>query len=105
MKGTDYDWLYAANFAEWIEDAVGFYREADAVLGRFHGQRIVNHEKLAAGVYRTTYEDGGSVVVNYNQEPYVLGSVTAGGGMTVGAGSFALVEASRTDAETGHRRQ
>lgn len=105
VKGTDYDWLYAANFAEWIEDAVGFYREADAVLGRFHGQRIVNHEKLAAGVYRTTYEDGGSVVVNYNQEPYVLGSVTAGGGMTVGAGSFALVEASRTDAETGHRRQ
>lgn len=85
VKGTDYDWLYAANFAEWIEDAVGFYREADAVLGRFHGQRIVNHEKLAAGVYRTTYEDGGSVIVNYNEEPYVHGSVTVSGGMTVSA--------------------
>ena len=27
---------------------------------------MIDHQKLAENVYKTTYEDGGSVLVNYN---------------------------------------
>ena len=31
-----------------------------------------NHEKLAEGVYRTTYSDGTKITVDYNKETYTV---------------------------------
>ena len=35
-----------------------------------------NHEKLAEGVYRTTYSDGTVFTVDYNRETYTVTKVT-----------------------------
>jgi hypothetical protein len=39
------------------------------------GQTIKNHEKLAEGVYRTTFEKGREIVVNYNSKPVEIEGV------------------------------
>jgi len=33
-------------------------------------QFITDHQKLADGVYQTTYEDGTRIIVNYNSSVY-----------------------------------
>lgn len=69
VKHTDYDYLYAIGYENWLKDAVEFYRRADAILRDVHGQRIVGHEILAEGFHKTTYENGTQILVNYNPVP------------------------------------
>lgn len=66
VRDTDFNDLYSAGYKDWLEEAADYYREANAVLKDVRNQRIVNHEKLADGVFRTTYENGKTVTVNYN---------------------------------------
>lgn len=82
IKNTDYDDLYSAYYRDWFDDAVRVYREANAVLGSVRGQMILNHEKLTEDVYRTTYENGRQVIVNYGDDAVTIG------GIRVEAGSY-----------------
>ncbi|WP_148300224.1 DUF5696 domain-containing protein [Paenibacillus sp. JCM 10914] len=66
VKETEFDYLYSAQYKNWINEATAAYNEVDAVLGKVRTQTIKDHEMLEKGVYRTTYEDGTTVVVNYN---------------------------------------
>ena len=52
-----------------MNEAREFYRKANEALRDVQGQTIKKHEKLAAGVYKTTFEKGKEVVVNYNSKP------------------------------------
>ena len=47
---------------------------------------IENHERLAGKVFRTTWDDGTSLVVNYGSEPFDIG------GRAVAPMDFALSE-------------
>lgn len=82
VKGTNYDYLYSSNYANWFDRAVTLYHEVNGILGDSYGSRITNHEKIAEGVYRTTFETGKKVVVNYNRY-----AITADG-MTVAAEGY-----------------
>jgi len=82
VKDTEFDYLYAVHYKEWIDLAENLYHEANNVLKNVHGQPIIGHEKLADGVYKTVYGNGFYVIVNYN-----LTSVTVDG-QTIGAESF-----------------
>ena len=42
-------------------------------------ETMEQHDKLAEGVYCSTYSDGTRVVVNYNKEPYVFEGVEVAG--------------------------
>ena len=42
-------------------------------------ETMEQHDKLAAGVYCSTYSDGTRVVVNYNKEPYTFEGVVVAG--------------------------
>lgn len=68
VKDTDRNGLYSANYEGWLDEAVQIYREADGFLSKVADQAIIGHSKLAEGVYRTVYENGQSVTVNYNEE-------------------------------------
>ena len=59
------------------------------MLDKVRGQSIVNHEKLHEGVYRTTYENGLAVVVNYTDESY------SHNGIAVAAKSYSVLERER----------
>lgn len=79
IKGTDHDYLYSANYASWLESAVKLYHQANRALGSLAGQRIVEHQMVADGVYVTVYEQGVRVVVNYREEPIEVVGVTIEG--------------------------
>lgn len=58
--------------AEVIKKAETLYNALESI--RYSA--MVNHEKLAEGVFKTTYENGCFTVVNYNATDYVYGGDT-----------------------------
>ncbi|RXZ79861.1 hypothetical protein EBB07_20945 [Paenibacillaceae bacterium] len=66
VKGTEFDYLYSAQYRDWIDEAKKAYDEVSAVLSSVRTQVIKDHQMLEKGVYQTAYEDGTTVVVNYN---------------------------------------
>ncbi|OWA37059.1 hypothetical protein B9G55_03005 [Saccharibacillus sp. O16] len=84
VKETDYEDLYAAHYEPWLETAAELYREVNEANGAFAGQRMTHHEQVQEGVYRTTYESGSHVLVNYNEDPVVVD------GLTVAPGDYAI---------------
>ncbi|WP_098741495.1 DUF5696 domain-containing protein [Paenibacillus sp. EZ-K15] len=76
--------LYAAGYADWVEEAAAAYKEVNEALKPVRHLRISRHEKLSEGVYRTTYEDGTAITVNYNDKP------VSPGGYAVGALSYRI---------------
>lgn len=67
VKDTDYNGLYALNYKDWIDEAAALYKESNQVLSKVRNQVITAHSRLAPGVARTTYANGLSVTINYNQ--------------------------------------
>ena len=70
LQDGKYTRYYACNFDQWKEDTVDLYNKFQEKLGDTYNQYITGHEKVAPGVYKTTYENGKSVLVNYNYEDY-----------------------------------
>lgn len=66
LKKTDYENMFSLNYKSWINDAAEIYNRVNNDLKHVQGQRIVGHSKLAPDVYKTQYEDGTRVIVNYN---------------------------------------
>jgi len=66
LKDTNYSSLYANDYRSWFDQAIGAYQEVNGILAKVHGQTIQSHTKLAESVYRTIYEDGMQVLVNYS---------------------------------------
>lgn len=67
LKDTDFDSLYSVSFDVWKEKAVEIWKKVNDATGSLRGQLILRHEMLEDGVYRTIFEDGTRIVVNYNR--------------------------------------
>ncbi len=70
VKNTRHNDLYSANYEIWLEEAVEFYNRYQKVKSGLESQIIIGHEELVPGVYKTIYEKGAYILVNYNQEPF-----------------------------------
>lgn len=66
IKDTDQNDLYAVNYEIWLDQATAIYNEVNDFLQLVGSKRIVDHEKLSEGVFKTTYENGMYVIVNYS---------------------------------------
>jgi hypothetical protein len=75
VKGTNFDYLYSTGYRTWLDEAVAFYQEANSALKGVRGQRIVDHQWIQEDVYRTDYENGVSIFVNYNTEAVQVGDI------------------------------
>jgi hypothetical protein len=73
VKGTEFDYLYSAQYQNWIDEAKAAYDEVNVVLSDVRTQIMKNHHMIGTGVYQTTYEDGTIVVVNYNDYAVKVG--------------------------------
>lgn len=78
---TDHEELYSTKYALWKQDIVDRSQELQAVYAGRSGP-VESHRELAEGVYKTTYENGFYILVNYSRREY------AGSGFTVPAGSY-----------------
>lgn len=86
LKDTDFDSLYSVSFDVWKDKAVEIWKKVNDATGSLRGQLILRHEKLEDGVYRTTFEDGTQIVVNYNR------NAVAYEGKTIAAQDFLVAE-------------
>jgi len=88
VRNTEFNDLYSANYTNWLDEAVQYYRETNEVQRGLRTQAMINHEKLADNVYRTTYENGTSITVNYNQTDVMVNGtrIAAEGYLIGGAG-------------------
>ncbi|AJY74315.1 DUF5696 domain-containing protein [Paenibacillus beijingensis] len=76
LKDTKYSYLFSSHYKQWFDEAVDAYKEVNAFLKQVRGQAITLHEKLAEGVFRTQYENGIKVTVNYNDKAVVIDGKT-----------------------------
>ncbi|MDQ0114469.1 DUF5696 domain-containing protein [Paenibacillus harenae] len=84
LRRSRIDAVFNGAYQNWIESATAEYEEISSILEPLAGLSIVDHELLASGVKRTTYEDGTSIIVNYNPgEVRVEGKAIAGFGYKV----------------------
>jgi len=68
LKRTMEDRLFSSDYAYWFNRSVEEYEEFRKLEESIGGELITNHEQLAKNVYKTTYENGTQVIVNYNRK-------------------------------------
>jgi hypothetical protein len=67
VKDTEYNHLYAVHYGQWIDQAVQIYKVVNGVLSKVQNKRMISHEQISNGVFKTIYENGVYVIVNYNE--------------------------------------
>ncbi|MFW5787798.1 MAG: DUF5696 domain-containing protein [Halanaerobiales bacterium] len=75
LKNTDYQHLNSIQYNLWLEDAADFYHKANSILSSLEDKQIINHEQITKNVYKTTYENGDSVIVNYNDTKITINEI------------------------------
>lgn len=63
-------------YANGLADAADYAARLNALLGDLINVRISDHRKLANGVFRTDYENGATIFVNYNHYSADVGGIT-----------------------------
>lgn len=66
VKETEYDYMYSVHYNHWIDQAVEIYQEVNDALKLVNNEKLVAHEKLSEGVYKSTFDNGVYFIVNYN---------------------------------------
>lgn len=75
LQETNYTKYFGADYDKWRMLAMTIYSRYEEELGHCFNQYMIAHEKLAEGVFVSTYEDGTKVYVNYNNVDYRNGNV------------------------------
>jgi len=79
VKDTKFAHLYSLHYGDWLELATDMYQRANAALKDVQDLRIIDYQKLADNVFQTVYENGKSIVVNYNEDSVQIGDQLVGG--------------------------
>lgn len=78
IKETEFNDLISANYKIWFNDAVEMYQELNSILNEVRTETITWHEQIEEGVYQTTYSNGTTIIVNYNDEEVIVNGMTIG---------------------------
>ncbi|MBM4427656.1 MAG: hypothetical protein FJ031_10500 [Chloroflexi bacterium] len=76
MLNTPSSEIYTSSYAQWGKQIQQTYGWMNSLLAPVRGQEIIAREKLAEGVYATTYANGRQIVVNYTSRPFKRGALT-----------------------------
>ena len=85
LKNTEFADYRSVHFDTWFETAMEKYKEMNKQLKNTQNQQIIHHEQVAEQVYKTSYENGIDVYVNYHEEDVELAN-----GIVVKAKDFAV---------------
>lgn len=66
LKGSESQYLYSLDFDHWRETILTFYASVNDMLRDVQDQVIIGHTQLEEGVFKTTYENGVEIIVDYN---------------------------------------
>ncbi|MHB8128740.1 MAG: DUF5696 domain-containing protein [Mobilitalea sp.] len=70
LQESNYTEYFSAEFDQWSDTTSELYNRMKKDFGHLYNQYITDHQKIAKGVYMTVYEDGTTVIVNYNESAY-----------------------------------
>ena len=70
LKDTEYN-IYGVNYKLWLSQAAELYKEMNGLLKDCQTAKIVSHRQVQNNVNCTTYDNGVSIIVNYNDAPVV----------------------------------
>lgn len=76
IQDTNYTRFFASDLARWGDRPFEVYHRINDQLSHTVNLFITGHEKLDHKVYRTEYEDGTQVIVNYGSEAFLYGDYT-----------------------------
>lgn len=82
---TQTSWLYTSQYSVWKDEIVKTYNEVNKALNDVKNADLVNREQLQDGVYKDTYSNGVSIIINYSNEAYKYNDTT------VDAQSYAVI--------------
>ena len=68
--------LGSANYKDWSGNIENAYNKISQVLDLVQGAKITKHEMEAVGVVRVSYDNGRTILVNYNSEEVVCDGET-----------------------------
>lgn len=71
--------LFSSYAGDWVSHIAAEYKELLPLYEAINGQEMSNHEQLAPNVFRTSYSNGTTVIVNYNSEAVTVDGVTVSG--------------------------
>ena len=67
-------YYYSLSSARQLPKVIARYQAVRSVYAAVADSRFVSHEKLAERVYRSTFDNGVQVMVNYQSEPVTIDS-------------------------------
>jgi hypothetical protein len=62
--------MFSACYLDWLDIAADQASQIGGLFEQIAGQRMTGHERLADGVFRTLYENGTAVTVDYNARAF-----------------------------------
>lgn len=75
LKSTYYDGVSLC-YKPWLEWVCDYYKQLNNAVGDCAGETIIHHTKLQDNVYKTTFENGKKVYVNYGKESVTVEGVS-----------------------------
>lgn len=84
LKGSEYEDLISLDYTLWLEQAVESWKRVEMALTAVDGARISDHRSMGSQLFKTTYDNGAYVLVNYSDEEQVVE------GLTVPARGYAI---------------
>lgn len=78
LLNTPSAWLYTSEYNVWKGEMIEEYKYVAQALNSVAGAKILQHEKLAEGVIRVSYDNGVSFVINYTENAYNQGGISVG---------------------------
>lgn len=75
LTDTKYNDIFSGNYETWTDTLAEAWQRTAGLLEQVDGALIVGHEALAEDVYRTEYDDGTVVYVNYRKSTVTVEGV------------------------------
>lgn len=69
FRKSFYNEMLSSSYRDWIKEIVEEWKKIEGLYKSIINVPIRFHEKLSEGLYRTVYENGVEVIVNYNSKP------------------------------------
>lgn len=70
LFNTNSGYLFSSKMSEWQDEVISVYQEVNNALKPFLNANILERHKLKANVYKTVYDNGLSLIINYQKTPY-----------------------------------
>jgi len=77
VKQTRFDHFYSIDYRDWLGEAEEIYETfSNEHLRYTNRHKIIDHQQITEGLYKTTFQENTSVIVNYNRFPEEYNDMT-----------------------------